>query len=84
MSYRKTTLLRKVISYFASRSELEEFDRLFSINKGSSSHFALRLLERYFDSKYATTKSSNAPRKAENTGRSILIRYNGKTWFNKI
>jgi len=84
MSYRKTTLLRKVISYFATSSELEEFDRLFELNKGSSSHFALRLLERYFDNKYSREKSSSTREKPENTGRTILIRGYGKTWLNKI
>jgi len=46
---RQTVLLRRIIGHFATPTQLREYDTLVLKNKGSASHFAFRLIERYFE-----------------------------------
>lgn len=82
MSFRKTILLRKIISYFATASQLRRYDELAAVNKGSSSHFAFRLLENYFDK--LNENPTVVREKPVSTEREIKINYNGQSWMQKV
>lgn len=46
---RQTVLLKRILSYFATPTQLREYVELVSKNKGSASHMAFRLIEKYFE-----------------------------------
>jgi len=46
---RQTVLLRRILGHFATPTQLREYDSLVRVNKGSASHWAFRLIERYFE-----------------------------------
>lgn len=46
---RQTVLLRRILGYFATPTQLREYDSLVLKNKGSACHLGMRLIERYFD-----------------------------------
>lgn len=46
---RQTVLLRRILSHFATPTQIREYDTLVSKNKGSASHMAFRLIESFFE-----------------------------------
>lgn len=51
MSYRKTVLLRRILLYFAKPADIKKYDQIEGHNKGAATHYALRLVEQYFERK---------------------------------
>lgn len=46
---RQTVLLKRILGYFVTPTQLREYESLVKVNKGSASHMAMRLIERYFE-----------------------------------
>lgn len=74
---RQTVLLRRIIGHFATPTQLKEYDTLVAKNKGSASHWAFRLIERYFEKK---DKKENPERyrPTEEKSRERTLKINGR------
>jgi hypothetical protein len=82
MSVRKTILLKKIISNFATPTQLQRYNELAQSNKGSSTHFALRAIERYFEK-----QQEKVPTIHENSvkpSRTIKVNGYGKSWIQEL
>jgi hypothetical protein len=83
MSARKTILLRRIISNFATPTQMRRYDELVSVNKGSASHFAFRLLEEYFEKKDTVKTPQESRENTQEAPRLFKINGYGKTWYSK-
>lgn len=82
MKIRKTILLKKIISNFATPTQLQRYDALAISNKGSSTHFALRVIERYFEKQQE--KVSVVRENTITESRTIKINGYGTSWTQEL
>ena len=83
MSVKKSIILREIICNFATPTQVLEYDELASVNKGSATHMALRLIQKYFEKKNQRENYTQPREKIQESTRLFKINGYGKSWYSK-